>query len=87
MRAIVCIKSGPPEVLLLQEVEQPIPKANEVLIRIYATVVAIEDVDMRASGSFVGFGKVKQTILGHYLAGEVEVVGKDVKRFKAGDQV
>jgi NADPH:quinone reductase-like Zn-dependent oxidoreductase len=87
MRAIVCTKPGPPEVLRLQEVEQPVPKANEVLIRIYATVVAKEDVDMRASGSFAGFGKAKQTILGHYLAGEVEVVGKDLKRFKAGDQV
>jgi len=87
MKAIVCTKYGPPEVLQLQEVEKPAPKDNEVLIRIYATTVAIEDTNMRASPGLNSDRKPKKTILGTYLAGEVETVGKDVKRFRKGDQV
>jgi NADPH:quinone reductase-like Zn-dependent oxidoreductase len=88
MKAIVYTEYGPPDVLRLQEVAKPVPKDNEVLLRIYATTVAIEDVNMRR-GSLGPSGRWKPTraILGTYLAGEVETSGKDVKQFCKGDQV
>jgi NADPH:quinone reductase-like Zn-dependent oxidoreductase len=93
MKAIVCTKGGPPEVLLLTEVEKPTPKHNEALIRIYATTVTVGDAILR---NFTGlprlvfglaFGLRKNNILGHELAGEIEAVGKEVTRFKEGDSV
>ena len=87
MKAIVCTAYGPPEVLQLREVAKPAPKENEVLIRMYATAVAIEDVMMRRSSGPQGLGKPNKTILGTYVAGEVEAVGRRVKRFEVGDQV
>jgi NADPH:quinone reductase-like Zn-dependent oxidoreductase len=75
-------------VLQLQEVAEPVPRSNEVLIRIYATTVAIEDVNMRrGSPGLSGRGKPTKAILGTYLAGEIEAVGQDVKRFRKSDQV
>ncbi len=87
MKAIVYTKFGPPEVLHLQEVEKPTPKANEVLINIFATTVVKEDPDMRRSPGVNGFLKPRHPILGQELAGEVEAIGRDVTRFKQGDQV
>jgi NADPH:quinone reductase-like Zn-dependent oxidoreductase len=93
MKAIVCAKYGPPDGLELKEVEKPSPKNNEVLIKIYATTVTFGDAMLRSFafplrlvfGLF--FGLKRNKILGHELAGEIEAVGKDVTRFRKGDQV
>jgi len=87
MKAIVYEKFGSPEVLQLKEVDKPTPKDHEVLIRIYAGTVTIEEPGWRASPGFNGFLKPRKPILGEEFAGEIEAVGKDAKRFKAGDQV
>ena len=98
MKAIVWTAYGPPDVLQLQEVEKPTPKHDEVLIRIHATTVFAGDSELRNLKTpllyrlpmriYVGIRKPERiTILGQELAGEIEAVGVDVKRFKIGDQV
>ena len=87
MKAIVYTEFGPPDVLQLKEVEKPVPEADEVLVRIYATTVAAEDPGMRASPGLNGLGKPRKPILGFYLAGEIVSTGEDVKRFSIGDRV
>jgi NADPH:quinone reductase-like Zn-dependent oxidoreductase len=92
MKASVCTKYGTSDVLQLKEVEKPIPKDNEVLIRVYATTVTAADCAFRSGDPFMarfytGLRKPKRPILGTELAGEIEAVGKDVKLFKKGDQI
>ena len=93
MRAIVCARYGPPEVLQFMESEKPTPKENEVLVRIHAASVNAGDWHlMRGKPSLMrlmGFGllKPKDKILGADMAGRVEAVGRDVKRFQPGDEV
>jgi len=93
MKAIVYTKYGPPEVLQLKEVEKPVPKDNEVLIKIYTTTVNRTDCGFRKPEYPLiirltnGLFKPKRKILGSELAGEIVSIGKNVKTFKNGDQV
>jgi NADPH:quinone reductase-like Zn-dependent oxidoreductase len=92
MKASVCTKNGPSEVLQVREVPKPTPKDNEILVKIHAGTVTRGDVLMRGAGLGIRFlmvilGFKQKKITGHELAGEIEAVGKDVKRFKKGDQV
>lgn len=93
MKAIVCTKYGSPDVLQLQEVENPSPKDDEVLIKIHAASINSRDWRMmRANPFFIrlmpgGFLQPKNKILGGDVAGRIEAVGRYVKQFKPGDEV
>lgn len=99
MKAIVYEKYGPPEVLELKSVDRPLPKADEVLIRVQATTVHRGDTRMRSldipgpgwqrflARIMLGVRKPRRAILGMELAGVIEGVGRDVTRFKSGDEV
>lgn len=98
MKAVVWTAYGPPEVLQLQEIPKPVPKDNEVLIRIHATTATSGDCEQRALKlaakyrfllrAYVRFKRPERiTILGMELAGEIEAVGSDVTRFQKGDEV
>ncbi len=103
MKAVICTKYGPPEVLQIKEVEKPVPKPDEVLIKILATTAHIGDTKIRrfepgmgpvkdiffkpVMRIILGFTKPRKQILGMELSGEIEAVGKDVTLFKVGDPV
>jgi NADPH:quinone reductase-like Zn-dependent oxidoreductase len=99
MKAIICTKYGPPDVLHLAEVPKPVPKPNEVCIKIIATAITASDCIVRGSklpywhpmglmmGLVLGFGKPRNPVLGLVLSGEIESVGSTVQRFKKGDEV
>ena len=98
MKAILHTQYGPPDKLQLTELDKPVPKDNEVLIKIHASTVTTSDCNVR-NFTFVpkfflfpmkmklGYKKPKINILGIDLSGEIEAVGKDVKRFEKGDPV
>ena len=97
MKAIICTKYGSPDVLQLKEVKKPIPKDNEILIKVHASSVTSGDCRIRSftyapwfrifALLIFGFRKPRINIPGDDLAGEIEDVGKDVELFKIGDQV
>ncbi len=92
MRAVVYDRYGPPEVLRIEDVERPVPKENEVLVRIHATTVNRTDCGFRSADPFfarffTGLRRPKRKILGSELAGEVEAVGAAVNEFEVGDRV
>lgn len=103
MKAVICTKYGPPEVLQIREVEKPLPKPDEVLVKILATTVHIGDTKIRRFEPglgpvkdfffkpimrvIVGFTGPRKKILGMELSGEIEAIGKSVTLFKVGDPV
>ena len=92
MRAVVCDRYGPAEVQRIEEVERPVPKEDEVLVKIHATTVTRTDCGIRAAEPFFirlffGLRRPKQRILGTELAGEVEAIGAAVTEFAIGDHV
>lgn len=97
MKAMVFTEYGTADVLQLKEIEKPVPADSEVLVKIYATTVTAEDPKIRSfkfppllwlpAGIVFGFSKPKITILGFELAGEIEAIGRNVRRFRVGDRV
>lgn len=97
MKAVICTGYGGPEVLKITEVPKPVPKDNEVRIKNHATTCHIGDVRVRSFNVpllqkipfrlYLGLTRPKRPILGMELAGEVESIGRNVKRFKPGDKV
>ena len=99
MKAVVCTKYGPPEVLELREVADPVAHKNEIRIRIRATTATSSDCIVRGfdlpmwrpidlmMGMAMGFGKPRNPILGMVAAGEVDAIGPDARRFEVGERV
>lgn len=97
MKAILCTRYGPPDVLQIGQWKKPIPKKDEVLIKIYATSVTDSDIFIRGSNIplmfmipmriMLGIRRPRNPIIGEVFSGEIEWVGSEIKRFKTGDQV
>lgn len=97
MKAIICKKYGPPENLEIVEYKNPVPKDDEVLIKIYASSVTDSDIFMRSSNVpfnmlipfrlMIGILKPRSRIIGEVFSGIIEQIGTRIKRFKVGDQV
>jgi NADPH:quinone reductase-like Zn-dependent oxidoreductase len=97
MKAVICARYGPPEVLQIREVATPTPMPDEVCIKVHATAVTASDIFIRGSQLpiqywvpmrlMLGLTKPRKSIVGLVLAGEIESVGAGIRRFKVGDQV
>lgn len=97
MKAVICTKYGPPEVLQLQNIQKPLPKNDEVCVKVMATTVTASDCIIRGfkvplkfwlpMGLVIGFKKPRKQVLGIVFSGVVESVGDEVKFFKIGDPV
>jgi NADPH:quinone reductase-like Zn-dependent oxidoreductase len=97
MKAIICTKYGPPEVLQLRDVEKPVPRDNEVLVKVHASAVTSGDCRIRSfsvpllfrlpSRLALGITRPRKPVLGMVVAGEVTETGRNVQRFKKGDMV
>lgn len=97
MKAVICERYGPPEVLRLTEIAKPAPKDHEVLVKVRATTVTVGDSRMRSftvpraqwlfARLYLGIRKPRRAILGMEIAGDIEAVGQSVTRFKPGDPV
>ena len=97
MKAVICTKYGSPEVLKLQEVEKPLPKGNEILVKVISTCVNSGDVRVRGlkvhgfmkimMRFVLGFAKPRKPILDNVFSGIVENMGNHVSQFKVGDKV
>jgi NADPH:quinone reductase-like Zn-dependent oxidoreductase len=97
VKAVICTRWGPPEVLQVAEVERPSARKGEVRVRIFATAVTVSDCLVRGlkfslrsrilARLVLGLRGPRRPIFGMVLAGEVESVGRDVSRFQPGDQV
>jgi NADPH:quinone reductase-like Zn-dependent oxidoreductase len=97
MKAVVCTRYGSPDVIQLRDIPQPIPKANEVLIKIHAATVTAGDCEIRRFEIpilfwlllriMLGLTKPRRGIFGQEYAGQIEAVGNKVTRFKKGDAV
>ena len=90
MKAIVCTKYGPPDVLQLKEVEKPTPKEDEALVKVHAASLNAADLETLRGTWVVRIGgplKPMYKILGADIAGRVEAVGRNVKQFQPGDEI
>jgi NADPH:quinone reductase-like Zn-dependent oxidoreductase len=92
MEAAVYTQYGPPEIVQVMEVKKPIPKNNEVLVKVHATTVNRTDCGFRSAEYFIvrffsGLLKPKNKILGIEFAGKIEAIGAAIKDFKVGDNV
>ena len=92
MKAIVCTKYGPPDALQFKEVQKPVPRDNEVLVKVYAATVNRTDCGILRADPFItrfftGLFKPKQPVSGTEFSGKIEAVGKSVTVFKVGDKV
>jgi len=97
MKAVICSAYGPPEVLKIGEIEKPLPKANEILIKIETTSVSVGDIRIRGFKVPLGFWlparlslgilRPRHAVLGSVLAGTIEEVGSNVAQFRKGDEV
>jgi NADPH:quinone reductase-like Zn-dependent oxidoreductase len=92
MRAALIDSYGPPEVVRLEDVDPPVPKEDEVLVRVHATTVNRTDTGLRTAEYsftrvFTGLRRPRRTILGTEFAGEVEAIGAAVTEFAVGDRV
>ncbi|UCC16158.1 MAG: NAD(P)-dependent alcohol dehydrogenase [Dehalococcoidales bacterium] len=87
MKAVACYRPGPPEVMEIIEVDKPLPRDSEVLVKIHASAVTAVDTSYRRPVGNISEGKPRLRRLGYYFAGEVEDVGRKVTKFKKGDSV